>query len=121
MTNPQTHHLPLEVAVRIVAELAQAGVEGAVAGALVPGPELDVVDGDEASVPPALVSLRLGDGLEQQLDRGGERLLVLCYPPCSPCAPRGRCTAPGPPSSGPGCRQSGWPAPGNKETKILIL
>ena len=76
-----THHLPLEVAVRIVAELAQAGVEGAVAGALVPGPELDVVDGDEASVPPALVSLRLGDGLEQQLDRDGERLVVLCDPP----------------------------------------
>ena len=51
------------------------------AGALVPGPELDVVDGDEASVPPALVSLRLGDGLEQQLDRDGERLVVLCDPP----------------------------------------
>ena len=114
-----THHLPLEVAVRIVAELAQAGVEGAVAGALVPGPELDVVDGDEASVPPALVSLRLGDGLEQQLDRDSESYL-LCNPPCSPCAPPGRCTAPGPPSSGPGCRQSEWPAPGNIDTYISI-
>ena len=76
--------MPLEVAVGIIAELAQAGVEGAVAGALVSGPELDVVDGDEASVPPALVSLRLGDGLEQQLDRDGERLVVLCVPPLTP-------------------------------------
>ena len=62
-----TYNCPLKVSTWIIAELAQAGVEGAVTLALVPRVESDVIDCNESSVSAGLITLRLGNGFKQQL------------------------------------------------------
>ena len=56
-------NFPGEVGRRVVGELAEAGVEGAVALALVTSTELDLVDGNVAAVAPDLGGLGHGDRL----------------------------------------------------------
>ena len=64
-----THHFPIKVGCRVIGELAQTGVKGAVTFTLISRLELNTVHSNVASVPPGLVALRLGDGLEYQLGK----------------------------------------------------
>ena len=66
----KTYHLPLKVSVLIIAELAQAGVEGAVTFTFISRFELDVINCDKSTIPSGLIALRLGDGFKKQLKLG---------------------------------------------------
>ena len=67
-----THHFPIKVGCRVIGELAQTGVKGAVTFTLISRLELNAVNSNVASVSPSLVTLRLRNGFEYQLEKQSE-------------------------------------------------
>merc|ERR1719461_1214794 len=59
-------HFPIKVSCRVIRELAQTRVECTVTFALISRLELNAVHSNVSSVPPGLVTLRLGNGFEYQ-------------------------------------------------------